>query len=128
MTKMKRSGSFSSHNHSKSRFWATICQNQGDGLYWKSEEDDIQMQNLKKELQDKEETIIVLKAQLASVKQEKFKKERELDLLKQSLRIINGNKKNSVQPKEKLLRACNYDRANWEISMEDRLQNWVSKI
>ncbi|KAI4338120.1 hypothetical protein L6164_016469 [Bauhinia variegata] len=76
----------------------------GDGLYWKSEEDDIQMENLKKELQDKGETIIVLKAQLASVKQEKFKKERELDLLKQSLRIMNGNKKNSVQPKEKLFK------------------------
>ncbi|KAI4345964.1 hypothetical protein L6164_013047 [Bauhinia variegata] len=77
---------------------------EGDGLHWKSEEANIQMENLQKKLQDKKETIIVLKAQLASIKQEKFKKEREFDLLKQSLRIMNGNKKKSVQPEEKLFK------------------------
>ncbi|KAG4980517.1 hypothetical protein JHK82_033759 [Glycine max] len=29
----------------------------GDGLYWKAEENDIQMEKQKKELQEKEETI-----------------------------------------------------------------------
>lgn len=76
----------------------------GDGLYWKAEENDIQMENLKWELQDKEETIKSLKAQLASMEQEKNKKEREFDLLRQSLRIMNG-KKNSIQKKEKLLKS-----------------------
>ncbi|KAI4308640.1 hypothetical protein L6164_031696 [Bauhinia variegata] len=36
MTKMKRSGSFSSHNHSKSRFWATICEGLKKVNPWKS--------------------------------------------------------------------------------------------
>ncbi|XP_027366883.1 uncharacterized protein LOC113873103 [Abrus precatorius] len=75
----------------------------GDGLYWKAEENDIQMENLKREVQEKEETIKVLKAQLVSMEKEKYKKEREFDLLRQSLRIMNG-KKNSIQTKEKLLK------------------------
>ncbi|XP_061358921.1 uncharacterized protein LOC133303079 [Gastrolobium bilobum] len=76
----------------------------GDGLYWKAEEDDMQMENLKRELQEKEETIKVLKAQLASMEKENYKKEREFDLLKQSLRIMNG-KKDSIQKKGKLLKS-----------------------
>lgn len=76
----------------------------GDGLYWKAEENDIQMENLKKELYDKEETIKALKAQLVSMEKEKYKKEREFDLLRQSLRIMNG-KKNSIQSKEKHLKS-----------------------
>ncbi|KAE9592369.1 hypothetical protein Lal_00028420 [Lupinus albus] len=75
----------------------------GDGLYLKAEENDIQIENLKWELQDKEETINSLKSQLASMEQVKNKKEREFDLLRQSLRIMNG-KKNSIQTKEKLLK------------------------
>ncbi|CAJ1968029.1 unnamed protein product [Sphenostylis stenocarpa] len=76
----------------------------GDGLYWKAEENDIQMENLRKELQEKEETIKSLKSQLLSMEKEKYKKEREFDLLRQSLRIMNG-KKNSIQTKEKLLKS-----------------------
>ncbi|KAJ1432334.1 hypothetical protein SESBI_06592 [Sesbania bispinosa] len=74
----------------------------GDGLYWKAEENDIQMENLKKEVQEKEETIKALKAQLVSLEKEKYKKEREFDLLRQSLRIMNG-KKNSIQTKKSKL-------------------------
>ncbi|KAJ1401696.1 hypothetical protein SESBI_28590 [Sesbania bispinosa] len=74
----------------------------GDGLYWKAEENDIQMENLRKEVQEKEETIKVLKAQLVSLEKEKYKKEREFDLLRQSLRIMNG-KKNSIQTKKSKL-------------------------
>lgn len=75
----------------------------GDGLYWKAEEKDIQIENLKRELQEKEESIKALKAQLVSVEKERYKKEREFDLLKQSLRIMNG-KKNSIQIKGKHLK------------------------
>ncbi|CAL0333540.1 unnamed protein product [Lupinus luteus] len=75
----------------------------GDGLYLKAEENDIQMENLKWEIQDKEETVKSLKSQLTSMEQEKNKMEREFDLLRQSLRIMNG-KKNSIQTKEKLLK------------------------
>lgn len=61
------------------------------------------VKKLKTELQDKEGTIKSLICQLESLEQEKIKKEREFDLLRQSLRIMNGgNKKNLVQTKEKL--------------------------
>ncbi|KAL1330329.1 hypothetical protein HN51_047551 [Arachis hypogaea] len=73
----------------------------GDGLYWKAEEKEIQMETMRKELQDKEETIKALKSHLDSLEQEKYKKEREFDLLRQSLRIMNG-KKCSVHKKEKI--------------------------
>lgn len=72
----------------------------GDGLYWKAEENDIQIENVKRELQEKEESIKALKAQLGSVEKERYKQEREFDLLRQSLRIMNG-KKNPIQTKEK---------------------------
>ncbi|KAL2325963.1 hypothetical protein Fmac_025021 [Flemingia macrophylla] len=75
----------------------------GDGLYWKAEENDIQMENLRRELQEKEETIKALKSQSLSMEKEKYKKEREFDLLRQSLRIMNG-KKNLIQTREKLLK------------------------
>ncbi|WVY98132.1 hypothetical protein V8G54_030283 [Vigna mungo] len=76
----------------------------GDGLYWKAEENDIEMENLRKELQEKEETVKALKFQLLAMEKEKNKKEREFDLLRQSLRIMNG-KKSSIQTKESLLRS-----------------------
>jgi len=76
----------------------------GDGLYWKAEENDIEMENLRKELQEKEETVKALKSQLLAMEKEKNKKEREFDLLRQSLRIMNG-KKSSIQTKESFLRS-----------------------
>ncbi|CAL5186032.1 unnamed protein product [Lathyrus oleraceus] len=72
----------------------------GDGVYWKTEENEIQMENLRNELQEKEESMKALKAKLVSVEKERYKQEREFDLLRQSLRIMNG-KKNSIQTKEK---------------------------
>ncbi|MED6136739.1 hypothetical protein PIB30_058582 [Stylosanthes scabra] len=74
----------------------------GDGLYWKAEEKEIQMETMKKELQDKEGTIKDLRSQLDLLEQEKYKKEREFDLLRQSLRIMNGKKCSSVHKKEKI--------------------------
>ena len=76
----------------------------GDGVYWKTEENEMQMENLKKELQVKDDTIKALKAQLASTQHEKQRKEREFDLLRQSLRIMNA-KKNSIQTKEKTFKS-----------------------
>ncbi|KAL5066976.1 hypothetical protein RYX36_017863 [Vicia faba] len=72
----------------------------GDGVYWKTEENDIENENLKNELQEKEESMKALKAKLVLVEKERYKQEREFDLLRQSLRIMNG-KKNSIQIKEK---------------------------
>lgn len=76
----------------------------GEGLYWKAEENEIHKENMKRELQDKEGAIESLKAQLDSMEHEKIKKEREFDLLRQSLRIMNG-KNSPNQTKEKLLKS-----------------------
>ncbi|KAF7837385.1 golgin subfamily A member 6-like protein 6 [Senna tora] len=76
----------------------------GDGLLWKAEEYEIQMENMKRELQEKEETINALKAQLASMENQKNKKEREFDMLKQSLRIMSGSNKGSIPVKDKLFK------------------------
>lgn len=80
----------------------------GDGVCWKqAEENEVEMEKLKAELQDKEGTIKSLKSQLESLEQQKKKKEREFDLLRQSLRIMNANKNSSsLQTKEKLLKKC----------------------
>ncbi|KAI9078777.1 hypothetical protein K1719_039235 [Acacia pycnantha] len=77
----------------------------GDGLLWKAEEDEIQMENLKRELQERDETIQALKAQLGSMENEKNRTETEFDMLRQSLRIMNGSGKISVPVKEKLLKS-----------------------
>lgn len=60
---------------------------------------------LYRELEAKEETIEVLRQQLASRQQEKTRIEREADILKQSLRIITHRKgkNNSKNPKNKSL-------------------------
>ncbi|XP_028797600.1 uncharacterized protein LOC114753101 [Neltuma alba] len=76
----------------------------GDGLCWKAEENEVHIEKMKTELEDKEGTIKSLKSQLDSLEQEKIKKEREFDLLRQSLRIMNGNK-SLLQTKEKLLKS-----------------------
>ncbi|KAK4258311.1 hypothetical protein QN277_007770 [Acacia crassicarpa] len=78
----------------------------GDGVCWKAKENEVNIQKMKRELEDKEGTIKSLRSELESLEQEKVKKEREFDLLRQSLRIMNGgNKKNVVQTKEKLMKA-----------------------
>ncbi|KAJ7979749.1 golgin subfamily A member 6-like protein 6 [Quillaja saponaria] len=77
----------------------------GEGLYWRAEEADTDMEKLKKELQEKEEIVKALQNQLASMEQEKNKKEREFDILRQSLRIMS-NKKSSSNVREKLCKAC----------------------
>ncbi|RVW96866.1 hypothetical protein CK203_026083 [Vitis vinifera] len=60
-------------------------------LNWKAEEED-SIEDLHRELKAKEETIEVLKARLASMEKEEVQREREVDILRQSLRIISNKK------------------------------------
>ncbi|KAJ0093292.1 hypothetical protein Patl1_25768 [Pistacia atlantica] len=64
----------------------------GDGLYWKAEEEDM-IKELRRELKEKQENTEALKAQLASAEREVHKREREIDILRQSFRIMSCNKK-----------------------------------
>ena len=61
------------------------------GLYWRAEEEDI-AEEQKKKLKAKEETIKELRSKLASMEQEMVKKDREVDILRQSLRIMSSKK------------------------------------
>ncbi|GMY26958.1 E3 ubiquitin-protein ligase BRE1A [Fagus crenata] len=68
----------------------------GDVQYWRSEEEDMNMiEELQRELQAKEETIKALKERLASIENEEYNKEREIDILRQSLRIMSSKKMTS---------------------------------
>ena len=76
------------------------------GLYWRAEEEDI-AEELKRELQAKEETIKELKSRLASMEQEMYKRDREADILRQSLRIMSSKKviqTNKNLPKKTLVK------------------------
>ncbi|KAA8527841.1 hypothetical protein F0562_035290 [Nyssa sinensis] len=64
---------------------------QGERLYWRAEEEDL-IDELHRELKAKEETIELLEARLASMEQEGSKRETEVDILRQSLRIMGHNK------------------------------------
>lgn len=50
------------------------------------------IEELQRELNAKEETIKELKAKVASMEHEEYKKEREIDILRQSLRIMSSKK------------------------------------
>ncbi|GAB2292678.1 hypothetical protein Dimus_026915 [Dionaea muscipula] len=50
------------------------------------------MQELNRELKAKNEQIHALKAQIAAMEQEEYKRKREFDILWQSLRIITSKK------------------------------------
>lgn len=63
----------------------------GEVQYWRAEEEDM-IEELQKEVAGKEKTIKALKAQLASIEHEDYKKEREIDILRQSLRIMSSKK------------------------------------
>ncbi|KAK6914198.1 hypothetical protein RJ641_021519 [Dillenia turbinata] len=60
--------------------------------FWRSEEESIIIDELQKEVKEKQETIEALKKQLAVAQQEKARSESEVDILRQSMRIT-GNKK-----------------------------------
>ncbi|KAL4643725.1 hypothetical protein ACB092_02G112600 [Castanea dentata] len=67
----------------------------GDVQYWRAEEEDM-IEELQRELLAKEETIKALKEQLASIEHEEYKKEREIDILRQSLRIMSSKKPSRI--------------------------------
>lgn len=71
-------------------------------MYWRAEEEDIILEELQQELRAKEETIENLQTRLASMEQEKSKREREIDILRQSLKIMSHKKKPSTPPQEPL--------------------------
>lgn len=65
---------------------------EGNGLYWRAEDENM-IQELKRELRDKEQNIEALKAQLGSVETEVYRKQRDIDILRQSFRIMSHKKK-----------------------------------
>lgn len=60
-------------------------------MYWKAEEEDI-TEELKNDLKAKEETIKELRSKLASMEKEMFKRDRDSDIFRQSLRIMSSSK------------------------------------
>ncbi|KAH7573136.1 hypothetical protein ACOSP7_006585 [Xanthoceras sorbifolium] len=65
----------------------------GDGVYWRSAEEEEMIKELRMEVKDKEQSIEALKAQLASTEQEVYRRERDIDIVRQSLKIMSCNKK-----------------------------------
>ncbi|KAG6478764.1 hypothetical protein ZIOFF_062208 [Zingiber officinale] len=64
---------------------------QGERFYFGSEQGMIG--RLRKELKTKEDTMETLKSHVKTMEQEASKRDREIDILKQSLRILSNNKK-----------------------------------
>jgi septal ring factor EnvC (AmiA/AmiB activator) len=73
----------------------------GERCYWREEQGMIE--ELQKELKSKEEAIASLKEKIHIVEKEGMRKEREIDILRQSLRILNSGKRNrskkSINPR-----------------------------
>ncbi|KAJ6769177.1 GOLGIN FAMILY A PROTEIN [Salix koriyanagi] len=65
--------------------------NHGDGLYGRAEGEEL-IEELKMEVKAKEGCIDDLKAQLASSKKEEYNRAREVDILRQSLKIMSSRK------------------------------------
>ncbi|KAL3507442.1 hypothetical protein ACH5RR_032824 [Cinchona calisaya] len=72
--------------------------NQGEGLCWRAEAEAM-LEELQRELMAKEKTTELLQAQIASMKQEESKWKREVDTLRQCLRIACHNKKGKKMAK-----------------------------
>ncbi|XP_077210382.1 uncharacterized protein LOC143845861 [Tasmannia lanceolata] len=68
---------------------------QGERLWWGTE-DEYMMEGLHKELKAKEATVVALKEQLLAMEKEGAKREREVDILRQSLRIMSSTKKTHI--------------------------------
>lgn len=68
---------------------------QGGRVYFGAEEGMIE--GLRRELKAKEETVEALRLHLATMEKEGAKREREIDILRQSLRILNSTKRNGTR-------------------------------
>uniref|UniRef100_A0A1D1XE00 Chaperone protein dnaK n=2 Tax=Anthurium amnicola TaxID=1678845 RepID=A0A1D1XE00_9ARAE len=66
--------------------------NQGERLCWMAEEEVIE--RLQGELKAKEEMVEALRSHLAAMEMEGTKRDREIDILRQSLRILSSKKRN----------------------------------
>jgi septal ring factor EnvC (AmiA/AmiB activator) len=66
--------------------------NAGERCCWRAEQGMIE--ELQKELKSKEEAIASLKEKIQIVEKEGMRKEREIDILRQSLRILSSSKRN----------------------------------
>lgn len=62
----------------------------GEELCWKEEEEE---EGVEEKLRAKEESIKVLEAKIALLEHQELRREREIDILKQSLKIMFHNKK-----------------------------------
>ncbi|KAK3187742.1 hypothetical protein Dsin_027303 [Dipteronia sinensis] len=67
----------------------------GDGVVYRRAEEEETIQELRMEVKDKEESMEALRAQLASTEQEVYRRERDIDILRQSLKIMSCYKKPS---------------------------------
>ncbi|XP_060173810.1 uncharacterized protein LOC132604345 [Lycium barbarum] len=65
---------------------------QGERLCWRTEEVEL-LEDLHMELKAKEEAIAYLKEKIASMEKQELKRERDIDILRQSLKIMSYNKK-----------------------------------
>lgn len=61
-------------------------------MCWKTEEEQVILE-LKNELRSKEDRIELLQAKLASMEHQESKREREMDILRQSLRIMSHKRR-----------------------------------
>lgn len=78
----------------------------GDGLYWRAEGEEM-IEELKMEVKAKEGCIEEMKAQLALAKKEEYNRAREVDILRQSLKIMSSRKASSFalcKPKLELVK------------------------
>ncbi|KAJ3689421.1 hypothetical protein LUZ61_018585 [Rhynchospora tenuis] len=67
-------------------------QTNGERYMWRAEQGIIE--ELQSELKSKEEAIALLKEKIQTVEKEGMRKEREVDILRQSLRILSNSKRN----------------------------------
>ncbi|XP_010940694.1 uncharacterized protein [Elaeis guineensis] len=68
---------------------------QGERFCWGVEEGMIE--GLHRELKNKEETLQTLRSRIAAMEKEGIKRDREIDILRQSLRILSNTKKNRIR-------------------------------
>ncbi|KAK4354878.1 hypothetical protein RND71_027072 [Anisodus tanguticus] len=66
--------------------------NQGERLCWRTEEVEL-LEDLHMELKAKVEAVAYLKEKIASMEKQELKRDREIDILRQSLKIMSYNKK-----------------------------------
>ncbi|KAJ3693140.1 hypothetical protein LUZ60_012235 [Juncus effusus] len=70
-------------------------QTNGERMCWETERGTIE--GLKKNLNSKEETIESLKERIQTIESDGMRKDREIDILRQSLRILSGSKRNRTK-------------------------------